>query len=192
LRDRKKRKGHIRAAKEWLGAAEHSLDSEDDVQSDLKLMLAKAELSQVQESERTSRLKTWGRRLAPLLVAVLLSAGLFSFVHVQHASVERAEQSNPVPASSAAVQPVSAQTPQTPEPAAATDSPAQAEMAQPMQTAGQGVPVQREQSAVQGSAQPRAEVQEAPVPAAQPASKVTVPNPEKQQLMQKAGQILRQ
>ena len=189
MRDRKKRKGHIRAAKEWLGAAEHSLDSEDDVQSDLKLMLAKAELSQVQESERTSRLKTWGRRLAPLLVAVLLSAGLFSFVHVQHASVERAEQSNPVPASSAAVQQAPAQTPDTVKP---SDDSAQVEKAQPVQAAAPDAPVYREQPAMQESAQPKAETRETPAPAVQPVPKPAVPNPEQQQLMQKAGQILRQ
>lgn len=190
MRDRKKRKGHIRAAKEWLGAAEHSLDSEDDVQSDLKLMLAKAELSQVQESERTSRLKTWGRRLAPLLVAVLLSAGLFSFVHVQHASVERAEQSNPVPASSAAVQQAPAQTPDTVVKAA--EDPAQVEKAQPVQAAVPSTPVYQKQPAAQESAQPQVETHEAPVTVAQPERKVTVPNPEKQLMMQKAGQILRQ
>lgn len=187
MRDRKKRRGHIRAAKEWLGAAEHSLDSENDVQSDLKVMLAKAELSQVQESERTSRLMTWGKRMAPVLVAVLLSAGLVSLVQVQHASVERAEHSSTTQAADA-VQPL----PAPAEAAAkATGDTAPVSPARPASAAGRDEPVYQAQPVAQESAQPRTETREAPAPT-QPLRKATVPDAEKQQLMQKAGQILRQ
>ena len=39
---RKRLRLHIKAAKEWLGQAEDSLEKERDIQGDLKLMLAKA------------------------------------------------------------------------------------------------------------------------------------------------------
>ena len=71
---RKTQKNHIRAARDWLGQAEHSLDRENDVQGDLKLMLAKAELSRVQASPRGNRLKCWGLRFIPAVVALAIAA----------------------------------------------------------------------------------------------------------------------
>ena len=52
---RQVQKKHIRAAREWLGKAETSLDRHDDIQGDLKLMLAKAELSHVAEAGLTKK-----------------------------------------------------------------------------------------------------------------------------------------
>ncbi len=69
---RKAQKNHIRAARDWLGQAEHSLDKENDVRGELNLMLAKAELAQVKDSPRSVKLKRWGGRLLPALVAVIL------------------------------------------------------------------------------------------------------------------------
>ena len=48
---RQKLKRHIRAAKEWLGQAENSLDKEDELSSELKIMLAKAELKRAAEAD---------------------------------------------------------------------------------------------------------------------------------------------
>ncbi len=75
---RHKSQEHIRAARDWLGEAEHSLAREDDIQGDLKVMLAKAELAQVQDSPRTSRLRRWGKWLLPPVTAVLLVTAAFA------------------------------------------------------------------------------------------------------------------
>lgn len=69
---RKAQKNHIRAARDWLGQAEHSLDNENDVRGDLKLMLAKAELAQVKDSPRSAKIKRYAGRVLPALVAVCL------------------------------------------------------------------------------------------------------------------------
>ena len=76
MSDRRQRlKNHIRAAKEWLGQAEHSLDSEDDLKSELKLMLAKAELKRADETDdgfsarKITTAGAWLKRLAAPLVA---------------------------------------------------------------------------------------------------------------------------
>ncbi len=66
---------HIRAARDWLGEAEDSLQAEQDVKGDLKLLLARAELQHVQEKRK---LKDVGKRLlivAPLSLLVLFAAG---------------------------------------------------------------------------------------------------------------------
>ena len=74
--DRRSQQNHIRAARDWLGKAEDSLAQENDVQGDLKLMLAKAELAQVGQSHRSRTLSVWGRRGAAFLVAVALAGGV--------------------------------------------------------------------------------------------------------------------
>ena len=79
---RKKLKQHIRAAKEWLGQAEHSLEREDDIKSELKLMLAKAELKRADETDATvskkiaAKAKKTLRRIAPPVAAVIAAIAL--------------------------------------------------------------------------------------------------------------------
>ena len=75
MSERKKRlKNHIKAAKEWLCKAEDSLDKDNNIQGDLNLMLAQAELQRAKESEQSQpKKKIHGFvRLAPVAVAVLL------------------------------------------------------------------------------------------------------------------------
>ena len=75
MSERKKRlKNHIKAAKEWLCKAEDSLDKDNNIQGDLNLMLAQAELQRAKESEQSKpKKKSRGfARLAPVAVAVLL------------------------------------------------------------------------------------------------------------------------
>ena len=62
---------HVKAAKDWLGRAESSLEREEDVRGGLSLMLAEAELQRARETQRKKRFVQF---LAPAL-ALLLAAG---------------------------------------------------------------------------------------------------------------------
>ena len=75
MEDRSRLRHHVRAAREWLGRAEDSLDRAEDVRGDLNLMLAQAELTRAQEMERPPLSVIWARRLAPLCAAALLAGG---------------------------------------------------------------------------------------------------------------------
>ena len=64
MKDRnQKQRRHIRAARQWLGEAEHSLAENHRVRGELKVMLAKAELARV---EGTPGHRFRGRRLRVL------------------------------------------------------------------------------------------------------------------------------
>lgn len=75
MEDRSRLRRHVRAAREWLGRAEDSLDRAEDVRGDLNLMLAQAELTRAQEVERPRPSVVWTRRLAPLCAAALIAGG---------------------------------------------------------------------------------------------------------------------
>ena len=75
MEDRSRLRRHVRAAREWLGRAEDSLDRAEDVRGDLNLMLAQAELTRAQEVERPRPSVVWARRLAPLCAAALIAGG---------------------------------------------------------------------------------------------------------------------
>lgn len=70
--DRHDKQARIRAAREWLGQADASLDRADDVKGDLKLMIAKAELAGAGPCRTTRKLKLWLSRGTAFAVAVLL------------------------------------------------------------------------------------------------------------------------
>ena len=70
---RKKLCGHIRAARDWLGRAESSLEMENDIKGDLNLMLAEAELQRARETDRKSRRV---KILAPAMALLLALGGL--------------------------------------------------------------------------------------------------------------------
>ena len=75
MEERSRLRRHVRAAREWLGRAEDSLDRAEDVRGDLNLMLAQAELTRAQEVERPRPSVVWTRRLAPLCAAALIAGG---------------------------------------------------------------------------------------------------------------------
>ncbi|SFT62080.1 hypothetical protein SAMN02910356_01372 [Selenomonas sp. GACV-9] len=168
---RNMQKNHIRAARDWLGEAEHSLEHENDIQGDLKLMLARAELSQVQDSPCCARIKCWGKRLLPPVVAVLLAGiGILAWT--------RSSSEEPVPEG-----PVAAE---ITEPTA-----------DPMPTApAQQLPDNTVQPITADPAAREAEAPSVPDPLPQQEAperpKRELPDPQKQRLMQSAGKILRQ
>lgn len=65
-------KQHVRAAKEWLGEAESSLDKEEDLRGDLNLMLAQAELQRAHETKNLTVCQRWIRRLIPAVCALFV------------------------------------------------------------------------------------------------------------------------
>ncbi len=193
MKDNQKSKDHIRAARDWLGDAEHSLDQDDEIRGDLKVMLAKAELSQVHEGEQTQAVKRWFRRMAPLAAAVCITAaGFAGWQSISHMSdtpatsadaggANRPDMPKPLP-------PAAPAAPQTQKQAAA-DAPAAdaapaapAEAAVPAATPAQEPPAERQMVQEKPSA-------EIPVP--ESASSPRVPDAQKQKLMQTAGQALR-
>ncbi|SHK59757.1 hypothetical protein SAMN05216582_1097 [Selenomonas ruminantium] len=184
--DRRSQRNHIRAARDWLGKAEDSLAREKDVQGDLKLMLAKAELAQMDPSPQSRRLSSWGGRLAALLLAMGIAGGFCWWKAVTLPVATPA-----VPAVTADRQgdmPEPAKLPETTPPAvpARPDFSAQPE-AQPAppvkvtEQASPAPPVEKTAPVSQGMAAPQGQ----PVPP-------KVPDVDKQQLMQSAGKILRQ
>lgn len=176
--DRRSQQNHIRAARDWLGRAEDSLARDNDVQGDLKLMLAKAELAHVGQCPRSRRLALWGRRAGALLAAV----GLAAVVLWDPAPGIPAAEGPGLEAIAVGSQPVAqVETPvieknpeQSPPPAATVT----VESASP--------------PAVEAEPAPRRE-NAASVPASSPPiKKDPLPDAAKQQLMQSAGKILRQ
>lgn len=73
--NRSRLKHHVRAAKEWLGRAEDSLNRSEDVRGDLNLMLARAELARAQETETPDGSVVWARRILPFAAAFLIAGG---------------------------------------------------------------------------------------------------------------------
>lgn len=71
----KKIRQHITAAKGWLSQAEDSLAQENDIQGDLKLMLAQAELRRAQEKNDKKLCVRWFKKLAPGIFACGLALG---------------------------------------------------------------------------------------------------------------------
>ena len=65
-----KQRRHIRAARQWLGEAEHSLAENHRVRGELKVMLAKAELARVEGTPGHRFVKKWSMRILPALAAM--------------------------------------------------------------------------------------------------------------------------
>lgn len=186
-----RRKGfrrHIRAAREWLGQAEVSLEKKNDVRGDLKLMLAEAELKRARETGEISSRQGWFRRMLPVGMAAFLAAGGFLFLQAGQIPVHQAEPVQNVVQETAAV-------PEKPEPAAAADQTVQQEHADaPAAQTTQKKPVQ-EAALLQQAAAREVQHSEAGIPAVQPESKparqASMPSEHMQQLMQSAGKTLR-
>ena len=87
--EREKICAHVKAAKDWLGRAESSLEKEEDVRGGLNLMLAEAELQRVRETRKGKR---FARFLAPAL-AVLLALGGVALQRSAEPTASSAEKS---------------------------------------------------------------------------------------------------
>ena len=185
---RKTQKNHIRAARDWLGQAEHSLDHENDVQGDLKLMLAKAELSRIQASPRVNRLKCWGIRVIPAVIAFAIAVGGW----LVWQDVLRSDPATP--AGSETVLAGSSETARSREP----DQPVMQPVTDKTDPAPQAVdpgtaPQVSGAASVQAShPDPVSEASHQPVSQSSRSLVGTTPTPETQKLMQSAGKALRQ
>ena len=71
--NRKNLRKHIRAASDWLQQADKSIEREEDLKGDLKLMLAKAELQNAEKHQNRSRLT----RILSFATAALIALGVF-------------------------------------------------------------------------------------------------------------------
>ena len=171
---------HIRAAKEWLGRAECSMDKKNDIRGDLNFMLAQAELRRAQETRqiRSSGLR-WFRHGLSLLAAGSIVFGCMLFFQARHATV-------PVQ--------VPQQTASTQEVLPPVETESSVIAPQEASTTGsyhQEEPVLQDMSAAKDSneavsAPPSTVVQEKPVQ-----QKVNMPSEDMQKLMQSAGKNLR-
>ena len=181
-------KRHIRAAREWLGQAETSLDKKNDVRGDLKLMLAEAELKRARETGEISKSQGWFRRVLPFGMAVILAAGGFFFLQLQRPG-NRTDSVQAVVQGTAAM-------PEEPDTPGISEQTGRQEP-QPEVSAApklQQKPVQEaallnraEPQEVQHPAAEKAAVQ----PEAKPAGQTAMPSEHMQQLMQSAGKTLR-
>ena len=187
--DRDSKRARIQAARDWLGQADDSLGRSDELQGDLKLMLAKAELEGASPGRGTRRLRKWLSRGAALAVAVLMVLAIESWPLGREPAQEKLA-------------------PPAEAPAAATETLAE--------KAGGDGQTPREAAASEGSSLPPREVAEKPAPplkvqeepparegvfeAGTPQSAATphltyappqIPSADKQKLMQEAGEVLR-
>ena len=69
---RKNLRRHIKAASDWLQQADKSIEREEDLQGDLKLMLAKAELQNAEKHQNRSRLT----KFLSFTTAALIALGI--------------------------------------------------------------------------------------------------------------------
>ncbi len=65
---------HVRAAREWLGRAENSLEREDNIRGGLNLMLAEAELQRAKETGEAPGWRRWLFRVLPAVAAAGIAA----------------------------------------------------------------------------------------------------------------------
>lgn len=195
MKDRnQKQRRHIRAARQWLGEAEHSLAENHRVRGELKVMLAKAELARVEGTPGHRFVKRWSMRLMPALVALAIAGGGYALWQSQSAvytaapapasaqvdavdTVEEAAEPQEAPA----VQVTAAASAPEPEPAAS---------APPQQMPAAEAPA--EVTAAPPQAAPQETARAAAEPQAVAPSAPKIPDDGMQKLMQTAGKTLRQ
>lgn len=190
--DKDNKRARIKAAQDWLGQADDSLDKADDLKGDLKLLLAKAELEGAVPGRKTRNLRKWLSRGAALGMALAIVVLAENWQSLQERNMENvqvpaavtADETSPVvEEKSAAV--TEAKEAEAPEP----ESPPEHQIAeQPLPAAQPDVD--------DGSQRLREGMMEAGSPQAAVSPHLTyeaprVPAPDKQKLMQEAGEVLR-
>lgn len=189
-----KYKEHVRAAREWLGRAEDSLEQEDHIRGDLDVMLAQAELQRAQETEEGRVRRRWLGRLLPAGAAALVAAlvwGLWPSVPaplIERPSVMPAAE--PGEAGSASV-PAAAATPMAIE--SSTVRPMAAEIVLPTvpPMTAEISSVVEEPSSVEVPISEAADMEPLPQPSSRVPSRDILPSRDMQKLMSAAGQSLR-
>ena len=166
-----KQRRHIRAARQWLGEAEHSLAENHRVRGELKVMLAKAELARVEGTPGHRFVKKWSMRILPALAAIFLAGGGYALWQAQ------------LPHNAAVPAPVETEAPEPSPalPAETADEPPLAPIEIPEQAQPAPAPVPAPAAA------PAAAQRAAPPRESAP----RVPDDGMQKLMQTAGKALR-
>lgn len=196
MKDRnQKQRRHIRAARQWLGEAEHSLAENHRVRGELKVMLAKAELARVEGTPGHRFVKKWSMRLLPALVALVIAGGGYAFwqsrsavytaapapVRAQVDAVDAVEDAAE-PQEAPAVQVTTATSAPEAEPAAVVPPQQMSEAEAPAKVTAAASPQAAPQETAPAAAEPHAVVKSAP----------KIPDDGMQKLMQTAGKTLRQ
>lgn len=169
---RKSFKQHVKAAKDWLGEAETSLDKENDLRGDLHLMLAQAELQRAQETKRLTARQRWIRRLVPVLCAMFIIGAVWQVFWMLYPKPTEAEP--PVVLQKTAKTPIVREIP--------IEKPKQEEKQEP---------VVQETEVVVPVTESVAEDIPLPTEGNTPERETSVPSRDMQKLMNAAGQSLR-
>lgn len=184
---------HIKAAKDWLGRAESSLERENDIKGGLSLMLAEAELQRARETQRMKRLV---QVLAPTLALFFALGGVFLYraldsptPSVEQSYAESAPKKDHTPAVPAAQASPAASAADAPHGAASASS---ALSEQPVVTSAPA-----KEAKMSADVQPAHPVQDAPQVEPEQAKVaaadiVSPPAHDLQKLMLSAGRILRE
>jgi len=185
--DKDSKRARIQAAREWLGQADDSLERSDEMQGDLKLMLAKAELEGAAPGKAARRLHKWLARGAALAAAVLIALAIENWPFGREMVQE--DIPAPAPAQTAEEMPLGEQLAgEKQRESAVVEEPS----LPPEEPAGKAAP--------SPPTQENLEVREGTFEAGTPQSAASphltysppsVPSPDKQKLMQEAGAVLR-
>ena len=193
--DRKIRQ-HITAAKGWLSQAEDSLAQENAIQGDLKLMLAQAELKRAQEKNDKKLCVRWFKRLAPGALACALALG--GIIYTQQAEDNQALSKQNQLSSTSLAEPVSSSGAGTDKAVEAKEAPQnhneEREFAVPAYIQEAQPKVQEQPEEVSNTTESRSvEVESQQAPSSlQNVQPSQVPAPAMQKLMQSAGSTLRE
>ena len=82
---------HITAAKDWLGKAEESIAKDNDIRSDLNIMLAQAELQRAKEKDDTALIRNRLKWILPWITAIGIAVGYVYFLRPELFTTVREE-----------------------------------------------------------------------------------------------------
>ena len=82
---------HITAAKDWLGKAEESIAKDNDIRSDLNIMLAQAELQRAKEKDDTALIMKRLKWILPWITAIGIAVGYVYFLRPELFTTVREE-----------------------------------------------------------------------------------------------------